>query len=628
MQETFRQYREFFSTNPYEQLLRISWTYARGMRGRYVLIYVMFTCVNVLSSLQPILFGYFINYLQAGEGDLLTAAWIYGGAYLALILAGWAFQWPARLMERRMAFDISRRLLMETYDQVVGLPLEWHRRHHSGDTINRTRKAYEALKSFFDNGFVYFQTLVRMFISIAAIIWFSAIFGGVAGVSGVLIVLTVLAFDRPIITVTKETNERENDLLAGLSDNLGNIITVTTLRLGRQTARQIMHRLKAVWPPFLRNTQLNEQKWFTTGVLIGLMYAIIVIGYVYQNYVPGEVFLVGGLVTLIGYVNQFSNMFNALTGQYNTIIRLRADLAAIDPIVEADRTFARPASLPPSQVRKDWQTLEVRDLHFTYDPEAGERRGLADIRLTLERGKRIAFIGPSGSGKTTLLYLLRGLYPPDRITVCKSGPAIKDVLFGETSPAGRLPMGMPRVTGQQPQYYAHPPTGRPANPDPSVDSARYKDVAIGPLFPFGHGLSYARFDYSDLKIMPQGSGQSLRWSVSVTVTNTGARDADEVVQLYIHAPVPGLSRPVKELRGFSRVSIPAGQTRRVTFTLSPAQFAVWRDGWHISPGTVEVMIGASSDDIRLRGTLSNPVDRAVAADEIAGAAPATAVAIG
>ena len=435
MNETLRQWREFFSTNPYEYLLRVSWTYARGMRGRYVLIYAMFTCVNVLSSLQPILFGLFINYLQAGEGDLLTAAWIYGGAYVALILASWAFQWPARLMERRMAFDISRRLLMATYDQVVGLPLEWHRRHHSGDTINRTRKAYEALKNFFDNGFVYFQTLVRMFISIVAIIWFSAVFGGVAGVSGVLIVLTVVAFDRPIIAVTKETNERENDLLAGLSDNLGNIVTVTTLRLGRQTARQIMQRLKAVWPPFLRNTQLNEQKWFATGVLIGLMYAIIVIGYVYQNYVPGEVFLVGGLVTLIGYVNQFSNMFNALTGQYNTVIRLRADLAAIDPIVEADRTFARPASLPPSQVRKAWRSLEVRDLHFTYDPEAGERRGLADIRLKLERGKRIAFIGASGSGKTTLLYLLRGLYPPDRITISFDDGAQENPaqLYGQTT---------------------------------------------------------------------------------------------------------------------------------------------------------------------------------------------------
>ena len=97
-----------------------------------------------------------------------------------------------------------------------------------------------------------------------------------------------------------------------------------------------------MWPPFLRITQLNERKWFTTGVLIGLMYCAIVIGYVYQNYVPGEIFLVGGLVTLIGYVTQFSNMFNALTGQYNTVIRLRADLAAIDPITEALPQLAAP----------------------------------------------------------------------------------------------------------------------------------------------------------------------------------------------------------------------------------------------------------------------------------------------
>ncbi len=426
MQGTVRQWREFFSTNPYEQLLKISWQYARGMRGRYVLIYGMFTCVNVLSSLQPIIFGYFINYLQTGEGDLLSAAWIYGGLYLALILAGWAFQWPARLMERRMAFDISRRLLMETYGRVVRLPLEWHRRHHSGDTINRTRKAYEALKGFFDNGFVYFQTLVRMFISIVAIIWFSALFGGVAGAAGILIVLTVLAFDRPIIAVTKETNERENDLLAGLSDNLGNIITVTTLRLGRQTARQIKTRVKAVWPPFLQNTRLNEQKWFTTGVLIGLMYAIIVIGYVQQNYVPGEVFLVGGLVTLIGYVNQFSNMFNALTGQYNTVIRLRADLAAIDPITEAYAAQAQPVALTSGQIKRDWKSIEISDLSFNYNLDTEDARGLTDIHLNLERGQRIAFIGPSGSGKTTLLYILRGLYPPDRLRVAFDGRPVPD----------------------------------------------------------------------------------------------------------------------------------------------------------------------------------------------------------
>ena len=424
MKDRLRQVRAYFSSNPYQELLATAWHYARGMRGRYLLIYAMFTLVNLIISLQPIIFGYFINYLQEGEGNLLTGAWIYGGAYLAILFGSWAFQWPARLMERRMAYDISRRLLMETYDRVVHLPLDWHRRHHSGDTINRTRKAYEALKNFFDNGFTYFQTLMRMLFAIAAIIYFSVLFGGVAGATGVLIVLTVLAFDRPIIAATIETNERENDLLAGLTDNLGNIITVTTLRLGRQTSKRIDKRIRAVWPPFLRNTKLNEQKWFTTSMLIGLMYAVIVIGYVYQNYVPGEVFLVGGLVALIGFVNQFSNMFNALTGQYTMVIRLRADLAAIDPITEAYERRSRPSLPVGTAVRKHWREIEIDDLQFVYDPESEESRGLRDVHLRLGRGKRIAFIGPSGSGKTTLLYNLRGLYPPDQLTLRFDGQLI------------------------------------------------------------------------------------------------------------------------------------------------------------------------------------------------------------
>jgi ABC-type multidrug transport system fused ATPase/permease subunit len=416
--DRLRQWRDFLTSNPYQDLLVISWRYARGLRGRYLLIYAMFTGVNLLYSLQPIVFGYFVNYLQAGEGDLITAAWTYGGVYILIILLAWALQWPARLLERRMAFTISRRLLLETYDRVVHLPLDWHRRHHSGDTINRIRRAYEALKTFFDGGFMYFQTLMRMFLSIVAILWFSAFFGGIAGLTGVLIIIAVLAFDRPIIAATTETNERENDLLASLTDNLGNILTVTSLRLGKRTARQIDGRMAAIWPPFLRNTQLNERKWFTTSLLIGAMYATIVISYVYQQYVPGEVFLVGGLVALIGYVTQFSNMFNALTGQYNTVIRLRTDLAAIEPITEAYRKQGRPLLAPGSKAPKEWRHIHIRNLRFDYLREGNKPGGgLCGIDLRLEKGQRIALIGPSGSGKTTLLYNLRGLYPPDTIDV-------------------------------------------------------------------------------------------------------------------------------------------------------------------------------------------------------------------
>ena len=197
-----------------------------------------------------------------------------------------------------------------------------------------------------------------------------------------------------------------------------------------------------------------------------------------------------------------------------------------------------------------------------------------------------------------------------------SGPAIADVLTGKVNPAGRLPMQMPRVTGAVPSTYAHLPTGRPANPDLAVDSARYTDTPITPLFPFGHGLSYSTFAYSDIRIEPASGGGV---EVSVTVANTGSRDGEEVVQLYIRAPVAGLARPVKELRGFSKVPIAAGKQRRLTFRLMPEHAAVWfPEGWKLMPGEIDVMVGASADDIRQRGSFTQTASRPV--QGLAGAA--------
>jgi beta-glucosidase len=161
---------------------------------------------------------------------------------------------------------------------------------------------------------------------------------------------------------------------------------------------------------------------------------------------------------------------------------------------------------------------------------------------------------------------------------------------------------MPRVTGQLPMTYAHRPTGRPADPDLTIDSARYHDVAIGPLFPFGHGLAYTRFTYGDLLLSAASirPGEALR--VTIPVTNSGARAGEEVVQLYVRDPIASVERPVKELRGFVRLSLDPGQTRRVTFTLAPEQLAFWQAGkWIVEPGRIELMVGSSSEDIRATG---------------------------
>ena len=198
----------------------------------------------------------------------------------------------------------------------------------------------------------------------------------------------------------------------------------------------------------------------------------------------------------------------------------------------------------------------------------------------------------------------------------EAGPAVADVLTGRVDPAGRLPVSFPRASGAVPFPYDRLPSGRPADPDLTHDTVRYRDLPITPLFAFGHGLSYTNFTYSDFAVrtLPNGT-----FRASVTVRNSGARAGEEVVQLYAHDPVASVSRPVQELRGFRRIALAPGAAKRVSFTLSPAQFAIWDAGrWRIEPGEIQLMVGASSADIRGRASV-----RVVRAGE--GREPAAAI---
>jgi beta-glucosidase len=186
----------------------------------------------------------------------------------------------------------------------------------------------------------------------------------------------------------------------------------------------------------------------------------------------------------------------------------------------------------------------------------------------------------------------------------ESGDAIADVLFGQYSPAGRLPAAFPRTSAAVPFNYSANATGRPADPDLSKDTVRYHDLPITPLYPFGHGLSYTEFRYSELAQSTQSVGPDERIDISITVENAGSVSSDEVVQLYVRDPVASIARPVLELRGFKRVEIGAGQKKRVTFSLTPEQFAFWsaRGQWLVEAGRIDFWIGASSADLRAKGS--------------------------
>ncbi|HEU4885720.1 MAG TPA: glycoside hydrolase family 3 N-terminal domain-containing protein [Longimicrobium sp.] len=179
------------------------------------------------------------------------------------------------------------------------------------------------------------------------------------------------------------------------------------------------------------------------------------------------------------------------------------------------------------------------------------------------------------------------------------GSAVGDVLFGDVNPAGKLPVTFPRTIGQIPIYYSHRQTGRPAHPLNEYTS-KYEDAPWTPLYPFGHGLSYTWFRYGPMRLSAIRITPADSLTVTVDVTNAGPRAGDEVVQLYVQDRVASMTRPVKELRGFQRIRLNAGETRTVTFRLDVDDLAFWGPGLRriAEPGAFVVEVGTSSDRVQ------------------------------
>ncbi len=178
----------------------------------------------------------------------------------------------------------------------------------------------------------------------------------------------------------------------------------------------------------------------------------------------------------------------------------------------------------------------------------------------------------------------------------EGGPAVADVLFGDYNPGGRLPISFPRSAGQIPVYYYHKPSG-----GRSHWHGKYVEMGTDPLFAFGYGLSYTRFEYGNLQLerSPLAVGETLRGSVEVA--NVGDIGGDEVVQIYVARPVSRITRPVKQLLGFIRVPLAPGEAKRVHFELAADLLGYYNEAMEFSlePGQIEIQIGASSSDIRL-----------------------------
>jgi beta-glucosidase len=247
----------------------------------------------------------------------------------------------------------------------------------------------------------------------------------------------------------------------------------------------------------------------------------------------------------------------------------------------------------------------------------GEGASRADIKLPGVQEDLVKAI--VATGKPTVVLLLNGRpltleWIDENVTAIletwtlgsEAGHAVADVLFGDYNPSGKLPMTFPRTVGQIPIYYNHKNTGRPyrgTNTEPlsqRIYQSKYRDIKNSPLYPFGYGLSYTTFEYSEITLSGNKMEKNGKIEATVTVTNKGAVEGEEVVQLYIRDLVGSVTRPVKELKGFKKILLKAGESTKVSFTVTPEDLSFYRldMSWGSEPGAFEIFIGTNSQDVK------------------------------
>jgi beta-glucosidase len=246
---------------------------------------------------------------------------------------------------------------------------------------------------------------------------------------------------------------------------------------------------------------------------------------------------------------------------------------------------------------------------FTLDCTSGETRDRAELGLPGAQQALAEALAETGKPIVTVLVNGRPLATPwlhehSRAVLEawlpgeEGAAAVAGALFGDINPGGKLPVTVPRSVGQVPITYNPKPSGSRSN-----WYGQYQDESVLPLYPFGHGLSYTTFAYSGLNISPAEANAGETVAVSLSVANTGKQPGEEVVQLYICDPVASLPRPVRELKGFVRIRIDPGRSRKVTFNLPVDLLAFYDESLDLvtEPGQIQVRVGSSSADIRLQG---------------------------
>ncbi len=405
------------------------WKYAGSRRPVVVVYATMFGLSNIIWLFEPFAVGQLLNGVQAAATTdaPLTVIFFYLTLLVCLSAGSWLLHGPARVLERRTAFHIRLVFKQHLFTTITALPLQWHKAHHSGRTINRIGKATNSLYDFSENGYQLIEMVIRPLGALVALSLLLPIASAITAGAMIAACILVFSFDRVLFPLYDQINEKDHGVASVLHDYITNIATVITLRLETLTQTELLRRMSHYFPIFRRETALNEWKWFMATMAISLTTAGVLGWYAYTNIASGVPLLAGTFFMLYEYLQKIGGAFYTFAWKYGQMIEQYANFRTVQPILRADKADHHDACVLP----QSWKEIVIRKLYFSYQDEEQRSHQLSNVSLTLTRGKRIAFVGESGSGKSTLMMLLRGLETADDAEVrCDGKPlrhGLKDV---------------------------------------------------------------------------------------------------------------------------------------------------------------------------------------------------------
>jgi ABC-type multidrug transport system fused ATPase/permease subunit len=398
------------------------WKYSQGNHRNVVLYISMSIASNLISALEPLIVGLFLNTLQLKgvHRETLPDLFLILGLFPVLEIALWALHGPSRIIENRNAFLAHRNYTNYLLEGTMSMPIEWHTDHHSGDTIDKIEKGTSALFSFSERTFEIISGLITLITAFVAMFLFDFLAGSVALGISVLTFFVLTLFDRKLVPGYQIVNRMGNITAAKIFDALSNVTTVIILRVERLVLKSLDGFILKSLERFHLNNKINEWKWFSASIF-GRLAVIAVVGIYLWSHINSGVILVGTIYVLYGYANQVRDTFFRFANLYNDIIRYRASITNTE---ELSNDFRNTISRGSKSLPSGWKKLAISGLSFSYHAEHGADLHLDNVAMTIARGERIALIGESGGGKTTFLKILRDLYHPKTLKLSIGGKVV------------------------------------------------------------------------------------------------------------------------------------------------------------------------------------------------------------